>query len=105
MINHYFFIFTAPPEDVSDICGSHAYSQVVEKDEVEIVCIPLNILVRSLTEALTQADFLDLIQDNGEVDPEIAAGRVPSPTIYDGRRRSTRCPRQGGWECNGKYMC
>ena len=69
MINHYFFIFTAPPEDVCDISGSHGYSQVVGKDEVEIVCI----LVKSLMEALTGADILDLIQENGEVDAEIAS--------------------------------
>ena len=79
MINHYFFIFTAPPEDVS---GSHGYSQVVGKDEVEIVCIPLNILVKSLMEALTGADILDLIQENGEVDPGIASKfpRAPHAT-------------------------
>ena len=33
MINHNFFIFTAPLEDVSDISASDAYSQVVGKAE------------------------------------------------------------------------
>ena len=55
--------------------------RIAFNSQVEIVCIPphqlapgetqLNILVKSLTEAVTGAEILDLFQDNAEVDPEI----------------------------------
>ena len=90
--NSLLFIFTAHPEDVS---GSHGYSQVVGKDEVEIVCILLNIL---------------------EVDAEIAIqfpraphatplAESPPPGPMMAEDGPPTVPRQGGWGCNGKYMC
>ena len=112
------------------VCNSWGVAYI---SRVQIVCIPPhqlapgetqpNILVKSLTEAVTGTDVLHHREDNAEPDPEIPSQflrtqtqdrerrvRVtphltPLATTYNGRRQATRCPRQGGWECNGKYMC
>ena len=97
------------------ICVGDERGTIAFTSQVEIVCIPphqlapgetqAKIVVKSLTEAVTGVEVLDVFNSHSPRTEVDAAGRVPSPTTYDGRRRATRCLRQGGWECNGKYMC